>query len=205
MKTRFLFTALLAVCLPVSDLCGQFNPNAGREMPPVKQWERNLLNAQAIDYAGPSARPLLQSVNGDPAAAIALLRCSPYGATQLSAFYLSGGLSKLPRLRDFLIVIAQPNGGDTALMYIVSHANELTDVRCSELFLQTPFDFILGSKQLPAAKAEQGDKRLGSLWSSSSILPDSNNRSFAWGVGLLGLVGMLILWKRRHTSRESLA
>lgn len=205
MKSRLLFTALLAVCLPVSDLFGQFNPNAGREMPSVNQWERNVLNAQALAYAGPSARPLLQSVNGDPAAAIAVLRCSPYGAAQLSAFYLSGGLSKLPRMREFLMVIAQPNGGDTALMYIVSHANELADVRCSELFLQTPFDFISGSKQLPPATAEQGEKWLGSLWSGSSLLRDSNNRSLAWGVGLLGLVGMLMLWKRRRASRESLA
>ena len=181
------------------------SPAAGVMLYQVNPRERRYWRERAVAYAGPSARSLVESDYGDEAA-LALLRCSPGVARRLAAFGASGGLGKLPQPRESLMVIGHPNGGSDACLYVIKHANELTDPVCSEVFLEAPLDFVLGLKQLPAAVAERRDSMYcvtGSRLAANGRpidQPRFQQACFGLGRRLLVLAVLLIRRKRRRAS-----
>jgi hypothetical protein len=202
MKARFLMTMVLA-CSHAHDLYGQSNFYGVWRNPAMTPRDRRFVREQAVAYAGPYSRTLVESEIGD-VAAFALLRCSQNGAAVLASFYASGGLVQLPRAKDLLVVIAQPDGGDPVCKYIIQHANELMDPDCCNAFLATPLDFVWGWKQLPVPAEKSRAQCIPSPWlSSPSMVFGYERRSVAWTVGLVGVV-VLVMWRRQRRLARNL-
>jgi hypothetical protein len=203
MKTRWLLAGLAVFFLSPSGAHGQFTTHQPWVMPPVDPRERRLLRERAVLHAGPSARAFVESEFGDDAA-LALLACFRNAAVQLAAFYVSGGFSTLPRQRDFLRVIAQPDCRDAVALWVVQHAAELADPDCADVFLVSPLEYSLGLKQLSAAAKEKRGQRFVTPGPSKALVELPHDaKSLAWGAGLIGLIGLLVWRKHRQRARDS--
>jgi hypothetical protein len=201
MKTQMLLTILVLVGFPAPELFGQMIARGVAVPSSADPRQRRYLRENAVAWAGPAARSLVESACGDEAA-VALLRCSRGAARRLAAFHVSGELAKLPS-RDLLLAIGHPNGGDAICLYAIKHANELIDPVCWEVFMEAPLEFALGLRQLPAAAAERREQAIplpAVEWppmTHPSINPASYRRALTWGgIGLA--VAVLLIWRRRR-------
>jgi hypothetical protein len=200
MIPRFLMVMVLAWS-PAPNLRGQTVGNVAWRIPAMSLRERLVVRQQAVAYA-PYSRTLVNSGIGD-VAAFALLRCSQNGAAVLASFYASGGLGQLLRIQELLLVIAQPAGGDPACIYIIRHANELKGADCCNAFLASPFDYVWGLKQLPVTAEQRLAQHIPSpLASRPASGFGYERRSVAWAVGLVGVVVLVLWWRRRRLARD---
>jgi hypothetical protein len=199
MRTLFLLVGLTLLCPSPPDACGQYPAPPPWVMPPADPRERRLLREKAARYAGPDARMFVESPEVGDYAALALLMCSRKTATQLAAFYASGEFSTLPRQRDFLRVIAQPDCRDVVALWVIQQSGQLADPDYADVFLASPLEFSLGLKPLDAAVIERRQILAAHAPSGTTAGLEINRKSLAWGSGLVGVIG-LILW-RKHRQR----
>jgi hypothetical protein len=217
MKTHVLLIGSALLVATMADACGQFDWQQGWVVPPRDPRQRRLLKERAVLYAGPAARGFVESSEYGDDAALALSVCSQGVAVQLAAFHASGGLSRLPRKREFLRLIAQPGWQDSAALWAMQHANELADPWCMDLFLVSPAEFVLGMKRLPdhapevsRATPERAPEitraNLAPYYSDSSDPAYSGSvsarlakqESLIVGAGLLVVLGLCAWWKHRR-------
>ncbi len=156
---------------------------------------RRHLREEAVDMVGPEAREFVES-EGDEAAA-AIRACSKPVGMMLAAFYSSGEMSKLPRPRALLSVIAQPDNGSTVAFFAIRHAGELNDSDKFDAFLLEPLEYSLGLKQLATGAAEVQARRrnpatiIRTFWAG---LSDHEKMGTAAVAGLV-IVGFVV-WRR---------
>jgi hypothetical protein len=199
MRTLFLLTGLMLLCPSPLDACGQYPAPPPWVMPPADPRERRLLRERAVRFAGPDARFFVESPEFGDDAALALLMCSRKTAIQLAAFYASGEFSTLPRQRDFLRVIAQPDCRDAVAFWVMQQYGQLADPDYADVFLSSPLEFSLGLKPLDAAVIERRQSQAATAPSGTTVGLVLNRKSLVWCAGLVGVIG-LFLW-RKHRQR----
>lgn len=223
MISRFLLTAV--VCLLGGDLGGQ-PPRVGYQLtdPVARRQQRDW----AFEYAGGStqARALVEEeIYGDDAAAT-LVSISKPVARLLVAFHASGRLAKLPSPQAFLNTVLRNNYRDEMVIFTIKSAEELSDPKCFQAFLEMPLEFVFHLRKLssgadevrarrssstpcfnhsgPASSSPVGSADLPSPSPSGSEikaeylqLPAFNDRALAGSVGLVVFV-LLLIWRRRR-------
>jgi hypothetical protein len=163
-----------------------------------------LLRERAVQYAGPAARAFVEVPEFGDDAALALLMCSKNAAVQFAAFYAEGGFGALPRQRDFLRVIAQPDGRDAVALWVMQHSDELADPDCADVFLAAPLEYALGLKPLDAAVIERRSQRFAApAPPGPTVGLPSDPKALAWVTGLVGVIGLLIWRRYRQRIRDS--
>ena len=176
-----------------SSVEGQFNPYVPR--PPNDARMRRLMRERAVVYAGPRSRDFVECMGEDAVAA--MFACSPYGAWRLAEFHNCGGLARLPRPHDLLRVIAQPNHGDDVALFAIANAPMLSEPEYFNVFLATPLEYALALKDLDAqVRARRQGAPPGGMAVGS--LENLDSRWIVGAAGALGIVGLLIWWKRRR-------
>jgi hypothetical protein len=201
MRTLFLLTGLMLLCPSPPDACGQYPASPPWVMPPADPRERRLLRERAVRFAGPDARFFVESPEiGDDAALALLMMCYRKTATQLAAFYASGEFSTLPRQRDFLRVIAQPDCRDAVALWVIQQSSQLADPEYADVFLASPLEFALGLKPLDAAVIERRQSLAAPAPSETTAGLVPNRKSLVWCAGLVVVIG-LFLW-RKHRQRN---
>ena len=208
------FGSILAflVAAPPTHVLAQFNPYTNGPNPYGPSTDLRVRRAQreqAVVYAGPVARDLID-MHGDEAVA-AIFACSRPVAAKLASFHASGELGKLPRPRGLLLVIAQPRPGDDVALWAIAHAHELRDGNSFNAFLLHPLHYALGLKRLEAGAAELRTRRLNQVAIQQPPVaaphvppappPPSAEEKLAVVVvaGLLVTVG-IVLWRRRQSA-----
>jgi hypothetical protein len=211
MSARLFLAGFLAVVSTATDACGQYDWQQGWVVPSRDPRQRRLLKERVVLYAGPAARSFVESREYGDDAALALSMCSQGVAVQLAAFHASGGLSRLPRRRDFLRLIAQPNCQDVAAVFVMQHANELADPASAELFLASPAEYVMGQSSLPHSVPQgRWATETPAYYSAPGAAPRymygnaglSRQESLTLGAGLLAALGVYIWQKRRRQYRE---
>ena len=206
MKAKLLLAAVLGV-FPSADVEGQFDWQQGWVVPPKDPKQRRLLKERVVVYAGPAARGFVESREYGDDAALALSMCSQGVTVQLAAFHASGGFSHLPRRRDFLRLIAQPNCQDAVALWVMQHVNELADPASADMFLACPAEYVMGVSSLPRRIPESGwATETPAYYSGPGATPRyvygkaglSKQESLMVGVGLLAALGVYIWRKRRR-------
>jgi hypothetical protein len=185
-------------------LLAQFNPygnGANPYGPGADPRVRRAHREQAVANVGPKARDFVEAY-GDEAVA-AIFACSRPVGLKLAEFHASGELGKLPRPRDLLWVIAQPNHGDDIAVWAIHYSRELSDVDSFNAYLTSPLDYALGLKSLAAGAAEARARRLNQAAMSktpwAATLSADEKLAIAAGVGFVVVAGIL-LWRRRQST-----
>jgi hypothetical protein len=183
-----------------ADLFGQVNPygNAPHPYQPAADPRARRANRErAVDAVGPITRDFVET-HGDEAVA-AIFACSKPVAEKLAEFFASGEMSKLPRPRSLLYVIAQPRHGDDVALWAMQHVGELADPDSFDAYLLSPLDYALDLKQLNAGAAEMRARRLHQAAMTKVPLSTDEKLALLGGIGFFVIVGILV-WRRRQAS-----
>jgi hypothetical protein len=198
-----LILALVIFCASSAELFAQSSYSSSKSADEAIRLRSTRDSAVAHCGSNAAARNFVESEEFGNEAAKALLNCSPEAGSQFAVFFDSGGLAKLARPKELLVLISEQSNADEIVKWIVEHQSELTDQDAADAFIAEPHTFLLSLRKLSTVAQERKAKRLENAgqpdahWSLGSFT-ESYRQPIARCAVFAGLVLLVRwFWKRR--------
>jgi hypothetical protein len=203
-----LIMTILAICTAETELFAQSNYSGTTSASEAIRLRSTRESAVAHCGLTIAARNLVESEEFGNEAAKAILNCSRESGSRLAEFFQSGGLSKLARPKELLVLISQQSDADDIVKWIIDHQSDLTDKDAVDAFIEEPTTFVLSLRKIATAAQERKAKRLendaersGFGWSIGK--PTASDRRTITGCAIIAGLVVLARWLWKRKMRDS--